>query len=119
MRLRKKEPRDSCDQPLPTPNDKPSLWDEVINDMKTRDTVGRARYGTPLQPHNGRNALVDIADELLDALVYLKQLRVEAAAFRVALVEILSKSSSTCPECASRIKQITDVLLQNPWLGRV
>lgn len=61
------------DQPPPTPNDKPAVWGLVIADMHERDKVGRQRYGTPLQPHNGRDALVDAYQEGLDLVVYLRQ----------------------------------------------
>lgn len=60
-------------QPPPVPNDKPAVWDLVITDMRQRDEFGRAHYGTPLQPHNGRDALVDAYQDLLDAAVYLRQ----------------------------------------------
>lgn len=46
---------------------------DVLADMRERDATGRARYGVPLQPHNGRDALVDAYQELLDAAVYLRQ----------------------------------------------
>ncbi len=61
------------DQPPPVPNDRPAVWELVIADMQDRDRVGRARYGTPLQPHNGRDALVDAYQEALDLVVYLRQ----------------------------------------------
>lgn len=63
------------DQPPPPPEDenKPAVWDLVIADMKERDQVGRERYGTPLQPYNGRDALVDAYQEALDLAVYLRQ----------------------------------------------
>lgn len=61
------------DQPPPIPNDGRPVWELVIEDMKERDHVGRARYGTPLQTHNGRDALVDAYQEALDLCVYLKQ----------------------------------------------
>lgn len=61
------------DQPPPKPNDQPAVWDLVIADMRERDGVGRARYGTPLQPHNGRDALKDAYAEALDLAVYLRQ----------------------------------------------
>lgn len=66
-------------QPPPTPErlDKPAVWDAVIADMKARDQEGRRRYGTPLQPDNGRDGLVDLYQELLDACVYLKQVIME------------------------------------------
>jgi len=50
-----------------------TLGSDVIADMRERDATGRARYGTPLQPHNGREALKDAYQELLDAAVYLRQ----------------------------------------------
>ena len=61
------------DQPPPIPSDRPAVWDLVIADMQDRDRIGRERYGTPLQPHNGRDALVDAYQEALDLAVYLRQ----------------------------------------------
>lgn len=61
------------DQPEPVPNERRPVWELVIEDMAERDRVGRERYGTPLQPHNGRDALVDAYQEALDLVVYLRQ----------------------------------------------
>ena len=61
------------DQPPPVPNEEPGIWQLVIADMAERDKVGRQRYGTPLQAHNGRDALVDAYQECLDLAVYLRQ----------------------------------------------
>jgi hypothetical protein len=61
------------DQPAPVPNERPAVWDLVIADMQNRDRIGRERYGTPLQPHNGRDPLVDAYQEALDLAVYLRQ----------------------------------------------
>ena len=61
------------DQPPPIPNQSRPVWELVIEDMKERDHVGRERYGTPLQTHNGRDALVDAYQEALDLVVYLRQ----------------------------------------------
>jgi hypothetical protein len=41
--------------------------------MKERDQAGLAKYGTRLQPFNGRDALVDAYQEALDLVVYLRQ----------------------------------------------
>lgn len=60
-------------EPPPVPNEKVAVWDLVIADMKERDNTGAAKYGTRLQPHNGRNALVDAYQEALDLVVYLRQ----------------------------------------------
>jgi hypothetical protein len=60
-------------QPEPTRNGRPAVWDLVLEDMQARDREGRCRYGTPLQPHNGRDALLDAYQEALDLAVYLRQ----------------------------------------------
>lgn len=60
-------------EPAPMPNDLPAVWDMVIEDMRARDAMGRAKYGTPLQPFNGRDALWDSYQESLDLCVYLRQ----------------------------------------------
>ena len=59
-------------QPAPTPNDKPAIWPLVIVDMNGRDNLGRQRYGTPLQPDNGRDMLKDAYEEALDLACYLR-----------------------------------------------
>lgn len=61
------------DQPLPTPNNYPAIWDLVIEDIRKRDAIGTKRYGTRLQPFNGRSALRDAYEEALDLVVYLRQ----------------------------------------------
>lgn len=63
----------ACEQPAPTPNEHPALWPLVISDMAQRDDTGRRRYGTPLQPFNGRDSLRDAYEEALDLCVYLRQ----------------------------------------------
>lgn len=60
-------------EPLPIKNDNPAVWDLVMQDMKERDQIGRQKYGTPLQPHNGRDVLKDAYQEALDLAVYLRQ----------------------------------------------
>lgn len=66
-----------ADQPAPVPNDGPPIQDLVIEDMEERKRIGQARYGTLLQAHNGRDALVDLYQELLDACCYIRQLIAE------------------------------------------
>lgn len=41
--------------------------------MEERDQQGAAKYGVRLHPFNGRDALVDLYQELLDASVYAMQ----------------------------------------------
>lgn len=59
-------------QPDPTPSNG-DLWLNVIQDMHKRRLFGIKKYGTPLQIHNGRDALMDAYQEALDLCIYLKQ----------------------------------------------
>ena len=78
------------EQSAPIKNDCPAIWAMVIDDVKSsytlhpaqkvalkdmqdRDDLGMQRYGTRLQPFNGRNALIDALQEFYDGAVYLKQ----------------------------------------------
>lgn len=61
-------------EPAPTPNTEPAIYDLVIRDMAARDRFGHNKYGTRLQPFNGRDALKDAYEEVLDLAVYLRQL---------------------------------------------
>lgn len=64
-------------QKLPEKNDKPCIQDLVIADIEARKQVGIKRYGTVLQPFNGRSALLDAYQEALDLCQYLRQLLYE------------------------------------------
>ena len=44
-----------------------------MKDMVERDWVSSKKYGTRLQPFNGRAALWDAYQEALDLAVYLRQ----------------------------------------------
>lgn len=70
------------DQVLPTPNEYPSVHAQVAADLMERERIGVSRYGTPLQPFNGRDADQDLYEELLDAAAYMKQRMIEKAAAR-------------------------------------
>jgi hypothetical protein len=61
------------DQPLPVRNEHPDVQSMVISDVFKRRQVGIERYGTALQPHNGRDALRDAYEEALDLACYLRQ----------------------------------------------
>lgn len=60
-------------EPAPQITTHPPVWDLVIFDMAERDELGNRKYGTRLQPHNGRDALKDVYQEALDLCVYLRQ----------------------------------------------
>lgn len=61
-------------EPQPVHNARQSVWELVIKDMKDRNEFGIKKYGTPLQPFNGRDPLIDAYQEALDLVVYLRQI---------------------------------------------
>jgi hypothetical protein len=66
----------NINKPEPNPNKNkldPFVWDLVIHDMQERDRMGQQKYGTKLQPNNGRRPLIDAYQEALDLVVYLRQ----------------------------------------------
>lgn len=65
------------EQPMPQVNDQPHIHDLVMADIAARKALGLERYGTPLQAHNGRDALKDAYEEVLDLACYVRQLIVE------------------------------------------
>jgi hypothetical protein len=83
-------------EPAPTPNTGKPIWELVIADIQERDRVGRAKYGTPLQANNGRNALVDAYQEALDLCVYLRQNIEEEVADRRELEALRMVHQEAC-----------------------
>jgi hypothetical protein len=79
-------PVDRNGAPMPVPTDGPSMHDLVAADLAGRKAFGLARYGSLLQAHNGRRALQDAYEEILDLAVYLKQHLVELEHGEQALV---------------------------------
>ena len=65
------------DQPLPRVTEGPCIQDLVTADIVARKEFGRRRYGTVLQPFNGRDSLRDAYEEALDLAIYLRQLLYE------------------------------------------
>ena len=61
--------------PLPPPTDGvgPAIWDLVIEDMIQRDQFGLQKYGKRLRTGDGRDALNDLYQELLDSAVYIRK----------------------------------------------
>jgi hypothetical protein len=79
---------------MPVRNSGPSIPDIVIDELVERAYLGGRRhdvaarvaerqqegirrYGTPLQAHNGRDALRDLDDEIVDAIQYARQAMAE------------------------------------------
>ena len=66
-------------QPMPQPG-RMSVTRAVMADLEARERQGIAKYGTTLLTFNGRDALVDLYQELLDAAQYVKQAILEREA---------------------------------------
>jgi hypothetical protein len=82
-------------QPRPIPNNHRASWGVVLRDLEKayqgpvativrddiceRDYVGEQKYGTRLQPFNGRDSLLDAYEEALDLTVYLKNAHTEGS----------------------------------------
>ncbi len=59
-------------EPPPKPG-KAKVLDLVLKDLTDRAEVGHEKYGTYLETHNGRDALMDAYQEALDLCMYLRQ----------------------------------------------
>jgi hypothetical protein len=80
-------------QPAPKQNEHPACWDLVLGDIEKadlkspsqaavhalfiqdchkRDSTGHKKYGVRLQPFNGRNAMQDAYEEMIDGIVYVR-----------------------------------------------
>lgn len=64
------------DQPAPMPG-KVNIPQYLIQAIAEREHYGITKYGRPLQSHNGRNPMIDLWEELMDALNYTTQVLVE------------------------------------------
>jgi hypothetical protein len=50
---------------------------DVADDIEARIRLGEKKYGTRLKSHNGRDAMLDLYQEILDGINYSKQLEIE------------------------------------------
>lgn len=95
-------------QPNPIPNTSEPIVDLVIKDLQDRKKVGIERYGAPLQANNGRDALQDVYEELLDAVQYIRQVREEDSNERKILIKLISHLLSHNQygyQCVDRVKK--------------
>lgn len=101
------------EQPAPTPNASPSVQEMVIQDIHARMKVGLERYGVLLQPGNGRDALRDLYEELLDTACYVRQ--------AIAEREQAAAVPRVCVDCGRTARELIPV--QDPdgrvtgWVG--
>lgn len=67
------ENRGDWGEPAPKRNNNPEIVFKVLADIGSRHQLGVKKYGTGLQPFNGRDALKDAYEEALDMCQYLRQ----------------------------------------------
>jgi hypothetical protein len=73
-------------QSAPMPG-KRCVIDQVMADLQERAEAGKAKYGTYLETHNGRDALWDLYQEILDAAMYVRQSLMERTDDRVIALQ--------------------------------
>jgi len=107
---------DIKEQPEPKSTYYKPVWEKVIDDMTQRNKDGIEKYGTPLQPFNGRKALVDTYQEALDLTVYLKQKIIEdditTRLYRdqeIATDEAIKDLGLKLDKCISALRHIKEV----------
>jgi hypothetical protein len=61
--------------PTITENTNLALPEWLAVDMRERNRIGTAKYGTPLRVWNGRHPVIDAYQEALDLIVYVQQAR--------------------------------------------
>jgi hypothetical protein len=70
--------RDEQAPPMPGLRDVSAESRRVLVELlERRQSVGLQRYGRPLETWNGRDAVRDLLEELIDALQYAVQVRME------------------------------------------
>lgn len=70
----------------------------VLSDLEARAKVGREKYGTFLRVNNGRQAIVDLYQEVQDAIMYSAQARMEGDKIAGAFVESLIGTAAMLAE---------------------
>lgn len=64
---------DTHSMPPPTKTNEVFVKDLVMEDFVNRAEFGYKKYGTYLQPNNGRDPLIDIYHEMMDGVLYIRQ----------------------------------------------
>jgi hypothetical protein len=100
------------DQQLPEINDRPDIQTQVIADIELRRQVGIQRYGTALQPFNGRDAAQDAYEEVLDLVMYWKQWLIERAELLAQLEAVTQERDQALLELAEERERFDHEMTQ-------
>lgn len=107
------------DQVLPTGDESiPDDQSLIIADLEERRRLGIERYGQGHRPFNGRDTLLDMYEEQLDLLVYLRSIRRSSEATREELVTVVARAIEVIP-AANDVGQIAEVAVDRimSWVG--
>jgi hypothetical protein len=116
---------EATDQPMPEVNNEPFIHDQVAADLQrgaevlrqaagdvaARGELGRQRYGTKLQPWNGRRSLQDAYEELLDGACYVLQAKTEVDAVIAAWCELTEDERQAVDDEAPDLVRALDKLV--------
>lgn len=78
--------------------------------IKQRDAVGMASYGVPLRAGNPRENLVDLADELADALKYTETEIIERRELNAALLAWAAAVRRACGPLSERDRRLIIII---------
>jgi 5'(3')-deoxyribonucleotidase len=79
--------------------------DKVMRDLQSRSEMGEKKYGTKLQTFNGRSALWDAYQEVLDLAMYLRQEILERKRVSIAF-DLDDVILDTAPAIIKEIKKL-------------
>jgi hypothetical protein len=95
------------------PTNVDEIYTSVLADMQERHELGVKRYGVALTGFNGRNQLIDLYQELLDATVYMRAWLYERG------IEPLAESADQYPDELSVYQRLlTAVVTARTWISR-
>jgi hypothetical protein len=101
------------DQPMLVVSEvEPYVHDLVADDVRRRGELGKRRYGTKLQPFNGRRSLQDSYEELVDAACYTLQAKIEVDALLAAWCELDEDDTEAVREAAPDLAHMLDKLMR-------
>lgn len=87
-------------QPHPINPTGPEIFSLVIADIKERDALGRKHYGGDLRAIDGRDHLIDLYQEILDAAVYIRQEIEERIILRAEIERLKGLLNAERERCA-------------------
>ena len=108
------------DEPMPTPGRelvRPHVERLFAEILASQCAKGEAKYGTRLETFNGRDALNDALTELVDAIQYVVQAKMEAADFWQNSEE-REALATLCEACNMLGADATEVLERATLLAR-